>query len=84
MGNCKKCSLKTRLLSRKGYCDLCSDVIRKLVVIQINARKGPYYDKWKLGILKSLEDKQSNAKPKLKVKKKRSKLIVKKPRPIRM
>ena len=67
MAKCKKCRKQRKFLSQKGYCDPCSDKIRNLVVAQLRAKEGKYYERWKEGMAKSIE----GTKPKKKVRVKR-------------
>ena len=59
MGKCKICEKQRKFLSRKGYCDPCGNNIRNAVVSQIKSGEGKYFEKWKEGLLKSLEGKSS-------------------------
>ena len=52
---CKSCGDEQKKLSRKGYCSNCS--AQRLVdsVVELRAKKGPKYEKWKKGMKRFLK-----------------------------
>lgn len=56
--NCKRCG-QIRRLNRKGYCDDCAHRRSDESIYQLQAKQGPFYDKWKAGVLKGLSKAKS-------------------------
>ncbi|GAI20076.1 unnamed protein product [marine sediment metagenome] len=63
MGNCKLCGKRRKVLSQRKLCEKCSKKVMENTVAQMRAKNGPYYDKWKEGMLRYLK-KSAKAKKK--------------------
>lgn len=65
---CKGCGkiFEKRLVSRKGYCRLCANMRMNAAGLQLKAKKGYFYRKWKTnwkkGVKKYLENKKRGEK----------------------
>jgi len=65
---CKECGIQfeKRLLSRKGYCRICAYERMNEAGLQLKAKKGEFYRKWKTnweaGIKKYLKSKKRGKK----------------------
>jgi len=53
---CKLCGKKKVKLSRRGYCVECATKLNQNAVAQLRVKKGEIYDKWRINLLKSMED----------------------------
>jgi len=51
---CKNCGKNRWFISRNGLCKKCLAAIISNANTQIKLKKGEIYDKWKLGMMKSL------------------------------
>lgn len=56
--SCKRCGLQLPL-NRKGYCRDCAQYRFHASVIQLRAKHGPFYDKWREGMLRAVEDRKA-------------------------
>lgn len=51
---CKRCG-ELKEVSKRGYCRLCGYALMVDAVKQLKAKKGPAYERWKAGIIASVE-----------------------------
>lgn len=57
---CKRCGVNLKL-NRKGYCVACAIQRSYDSMAQLSAKKGPFYEKWKKGMLAALKRKEEYA-----------------------
>jgi len=51
---CKRCGKEVPWLSKRGLCMDCGPAVLAEVVEQLRERRGPYYERWKRSLEKSM------------------------------